>query len=142
MGLDGAMRRCLIVDDSEVIRRVARRIIEGLNFSVEEAGDGRQALDRCRGSMPEAILLDWSMPNMDGMEFLRALRSQANGKHPVVVFCSSENDPQEIAEMFNDLLKGEFENCFERVIMAIYDKTPTKRVFICSGFRRNQIKKP
>ncbi len=98
MGLDVATRRCLIVDDSEVIRRVARRIIEGLNFSVEEAGDGRQALDRCRGSMPEAILLDWSMPNMDGLEFLRALRAQTNGRQPVVVFCSSENDPQEIAE--------------------------------------------
>lgn len=98
MSLDGGMRRCLIVDDSEVIRRVARRIIEGLNFTVDEAGDGRQALDHCRGGMPEAILLDWSMPNMDGLEFLRALRSQANGKEPVVVFCSSENDPEEIAE--------------------------------------------
>jgi len=98
MGLQGAVRKCLIVDDSEVIRRVARRIIEGLNFTVEEAGDGRQALDCCRGEMPQAILLDWSMPNMDGLEFLRALRLQANGDQPVVVFCSSENDPHEIAE--------------------------------------------
>ena len=98
MGLQGAVRKCLIVDDSEVIRRVARRIIEGLNFTVEEAGDGRQALDRCRGEMPQAILLDWSMPNMDGLEFLRALRLQANGDEPVVVFCSTENDPHEIAE--------------------------------------------
>ena len=48
--------------------------------------------------MPEAILLDWSMPNMDGLEFLRALRSETNGRQPVVVFCSSENDPEEIAE--------------------------------------------
>jgi len=98
MSLQGAVRKCLIVDDSEVIRRVARRIIEGLNFTVEEAGDGRQALDRCRGEMPQAILLDWSMPNMDGLEFLRALRLQANGDEPVVVFCSTENDPHEIAE--------------------------------------------
>jgi len=98
MGIDGAVRKCLIVDDSEVIRRVARRIIEGLNFAVEEAGDGRQALDRCCGAMPEAILLDWSMPHMDGLEFLRTLRAQRNGDQPVVVFCSSENDPAEIAE--------------------------------------------
>ena len=98
MGVDGAMRKCLVVDDSEVIRKVARRIIEGMNFAVDEAGDGRQALERCRKGMPEAILLDWSMPVMDGMELLRALRKETNGEWPVVVFCSTENDPAEIAE--------------------------------------------
>lgn len=40
-----------------------------------------------------------------------------------------QNDPREIAEMFHDLLKGEFADCFERVIMAIYDKTPTRKVY-------------
>ena len=68
------MRSCLVVDDSKVIRKVARHILETLNFTVDEAEDGREALARCEASMPDVILLDWNMPVMSGMEFLRALR--------------------------------------------------------------------
>src|SRR6476469_6999356 len=67
------MRSCLIVDDSKVIRKVARHILETLDFTVDEAEDGRQALDRVEASLPDVILLDWNMPVMSGMEFLRAL---------------------------------------------------------------------
>ena len=66
------MKTCLVVDDSSVIRKVARRILEGLDFQIMEAEDGEQALESCRHQMPEAILLDWNMPRMDGYEFLRA----------------------------------------------------------------------
>ena len=68
------MKSCLVVDDSKVIRKVARHILETLNFAVAEAEDGRQALTHCESSMPDVILLDWNMPVMSGMEFLRALR--------------------------------------------------------------------
>ena len=68
---EGAMKTCLIVDDSSVIRKVARRILEGLEFQIVEAEDGEQALEACRTHLPEAILLDWNMPKMDGYEFLR-----------------------------------------------------------------------
>jgi two-component system, chemotaxis family, chemotaxis protein CheY len=51
------MRTCMIVDDSSVIRKVARRILEGLEFEIIEAGDGEQALDLCRRTLPDAILL-------------------------------------------------------------------------------------
>ena len=64
------MKTCLIVDDSKVIRKVARHILETLEFQVEEAGDGKEALDRCEASMPDVVLLDWNMPVMSGMEFL------------------------------------------------------------------------
>jgi two-component system chemotaxis response regulator CheY len=86
------MKSCLIVDDSKPIRDVARRIVEELNFSVAEAGDGRAALKICEDAMPDAILLDWKMPVMDGLEFLRALRASVGGMHPVVIFCTSEVD--------------------------------------------------
>ncbi len=86
------MKSCLVVDDSGVIRKVARRILEELNFSVEEAADGQQALDRCRIKKPDAILLDWNMPVVDGLEFLVALRKEPDGHVPIVVFCSTEND--------------------------------------------------
>jgi len=86
------MRSCLIVDDSKVIRKVARHILETLDFSVDEAEDGRQALDRCEASLPDVILLDWNMPVMSGMEFLRALRQHDYAIQPKVVFCTTEND--------------------------------------------------
>ena len=91
------MKTCMIVDDSSVIRKVARRILEGLEFQVSEAEDGEQALQLCRGQLPNAILLDWNMPKMDGYEFLRALRRMPGGDGPKVVFCTTENDVAHIA---------------------------------------------
>ena len=86
------MRSCLVVDDSKVIRKVARHILETLNFRVEEAEDGRAALDQCEAAMPDVILLDWNMPVMSGMEFLRLLRQADVAPQPKVVFCTTEND--------------------------------------------------
>jgi two-component system, chemotaxis family, chemotaxis protein CheY len=92
------MKSCLIVDDSRVIRKVAKRILENLNFAADEAGDGLEALTRCRKKMPDAVLLDWNMPVMNGIEFLRQLRREPGGDHPVVVFCTTENDIDHISE--------------------------------------------
>lgn len=92
------MKKCLVVDDSRVIRKVARKILEELNFEIEEAEDGAGALEACRQNMPDAILLDWSMPNMSGVEFLRALRRENGGAKPVVVMCTSENDVAQVTE--------------------------------------------
>jgi len=91
------MKTCLVVDDSSVIRKVARRILEALEFEILEAEDGEQALDVCRRQLPEAILLDWNMPKMDGYEFLRMLRKLPGGDSPKVVFCTTENDVAHIA---------------------------------------------
>ena len=90
------MKSCLVVDDSKVIRKVARHILETLNFTVDEAEDGRQALTRCEAQMPEVVLLDWNMPVMSGMEFLRALRERNWDSPPKVVFCTTENDAAHI----------------------------------------------
>jgi len=92
------MKQCLVVDDSRVIRKVARRILEDLEFSIVEAEDGEAALDRCGERMPEAILLDWNMPVMNGLDFLVNLRSQEGGKTPVVLFCTTENDMDHITQ--------------------------------------------
>ena len=92
------MKTCLVVDDSRVIRKVARRILEDLSFRVEEAGDGSEALSFCRSSMPDAILLDWNMPVMNGLDFVRHLRADPGGDRPGVVFCTTENDITAIAQ--------------------------------------------
>jgi two-component system, chemotaxis family, chemotaxis protein CheY len=91
------MKTCLVVDDSSVIRKVARRILEGLQFTIIEAEDGEQALRLCQSQLPDAVLLDWNMPKMDGYEFLRQLRRLPGGDVPRVVFCTTENDVAHIA---------------------------------------------
>ena len=92
------LRTCLVVDDSRVIRKVARRILEEMGFEIAEAADGMEALAWCRAAMPDAVLLDWNMPVMNGIEFLRQLRAEKDGDRPTVVFCTVENDLAHINE--------------------------------------------
>ncbi|MGF1606869.1 MAG: PleD family two-component system response regulator [Rhodothalassiaceae bacterium] len=86
------MKSCLVVDDSKVIRKVARRILEELSFEIEEAVDGQDALDKVNQKVPDMVLLDWNMPVMDGLEFLKRVRANADIEQPKVIFCTTEND--------------------------------------------------
>jgi two-component system, chemotaxis family, chemotaxis protein CheY len=95
------MKTCLVVDDSKVIRKVARHILETLDFTVSEAGDGREALARCEADAPDVVLLDWNMPVMSGMEFLRALGETDLPRRPKVVFCTTENGNGHIRAAIN-----------------------------------------
>jgi two-component system, chemotaxis family, chemotaxis protein CheY len=95
------MKTCLVVDDSGVVRKIARRILEEIGFAVIEAEDGEQALEACKKSLPEAILLDWNMPVMDGYDFLGRLRRMPGGEEPKVVFCTTENDIDHISRALN-----------------------------------------
>jgi two-component system chemotaxis response regulator CheY len=98
MSEQSSLRSCLIVDDSRFIRTVARRILEQLGFQTEEAENGKLALDACTRRMPDAVLLDWNMPVMNGIEFLRELREKNGAESPIVVFCTTENDMAHIRE--------------------------------------------
>lgn len=91
------MKSCLVVDDSSVVRKVARRLLEDMDYIVEEAEDGQEAFDKCRQEMPDAILLDWNMPIMSGLEFLKLLRAYVGGDKPHIVYCTIENDIGAIA---------------------------------------------
>jgi two-component system chemotaxis response regulator CheY len=82
---------CLVVDDSRVVRKVARRILESHGFTVREAADGAEALASCRELLPDSVLLDWNMPVMNGIEFLKALRAEF-GDQPPVLFCTTETE--------------------------------------------------
>jgi two-component system chemotaxis response regulator CheY len=86
------MIQVLVVDDSPVIRKIARRILEGMQLTTSEASDGREALAACSFRMPDAVFVDAAMPVLDGYEFVRKLRNMPGGDRPRVVFCSTEQD--------------------------------------------------
>ena len=115
-------RVCLVVDDSRVVRKVARRILEAQGYAVEEAEDGAVALASCRRKLPDCVLLDWNMPVMNGIEFLKALRQEFGPDNPPVLFCTTENDISFIEQAIEhgaqefimkpfdaDILQGKFE---------------------------------
>jgi len=89
-------RSCLIVDDSRMVRRVAGRIVREMDFDPSEAENGQDAMALCRMKMPDAILLDWNMPIMDGLSFIKKLRTSPGGDKPIVVFCTAERDVSKI----------------------------------------------
>ena len=108
------MKLCLIVDDSRVVRKVARRITEDLGFECQEAEDGQKAYEFCETRMPDAIILDWNMPIMSGIEFLEKLREMEGGKDPKVIFCTTENDINHIQRAIgagaNEYIMKPFDN--------------------------------
>lgn len=94
------MKTCLVVDDSNVVRKVARRILENLKLEISEAESGRDALEQMQQAMPDAILFDFHMPGMGTVEFLTSLRTMTiNAKRPIVIYCTTENDTADITRM-------------------------------------------
>ena len=89
---------CLIVYDSRVIRRMAADILKGLGLRTAEAEHGGKAVEYCRTTVPDMVLLDWNMPEMDGISCLRALRAMNLDPRPVVVMCTTENSVSKIRE--------------------------------------------
>lgn len=119
------MKTCLVVDDSRVIRRVARRILEDLGYRVREAEDGNLALESCREAMPDAVLVDWAMPQLDGIGFLKALRREAGLAMPPVVFCTTENEEAHLAQARTAGAK--------EVLLKPFDKETLEASFTSAG---------
>ena len=112
------MRTCLVVDDSGVVRKIARRIVEAMDFQVTEAEDGAKALEACQQVMPDAVLLDWNMPVMDGYEFLGHLRRLPGGDMPKVVFCTTENGIDHISRAMDGGANEYIMKPFDKDIIA------------------------
>jgi CheY-like chemotaxis protein len=91
-----AAKTCLIVDDSRVIRKVSSKIALSLGYVPIEAENGEEALARCKKAMPDLVLTDWNMPEMDGITFVAKLRAIPTPKEPVVVFCTSNGEAKDI----------------------------------------------
>lgn len=121
---------CLVVDDSRTVRKAARRILEKLGFTVAEAGDGAEALVACRASLPQAVLLDWNMPVMDGLQFLRAARAEFGPDQPIVVLCTTEAAMDKIIEALG---AGA-----QEYVMKPFDEGILRDKFIQVGLLRDQ----
>jgi len=115
-------RLCLVVDDSRLIRRVASSILKDLGFKVAEAEHGVEAIHFCEREIPDVILLDWNMPEMDGLCCLHTLQAMKLSPKPVVIMCTTENGLTKIREALDsgadeyimkpydaDVLAGKFE---------------------------------
>lgn len=88
---------CLVVEDSEVVRKVMRSIIEGLHFQVDESADTAEALAVCKKRLPDLIVLDWNIPGSQPLDFVAAIRSQPMGRHVKILYVMTNNEPAEIS---------------------------------------------
>lgn len=93
------MKKILLVDDSRTVRAVGKRYADSMGLESFEAENGQKALDVLREHQDiDVVLLDWNMPVMDGITFLKALREEPRARQPVVVMCTTENDMSRIVE--------------------------------------------
>lgn len=84
------MKIIMIADDSPVIRKVARRLLEDMKFVVVEASDGEEALMLARDNMPDAVLIDWEMPGLSGLELVAQLSALPEAAETKLIYCTSE----------------------------------------------------
>jgi len=120
------MRHCLIVDDSDIIRRVAKKVLEDMHMTSTEAESADEALASCKRAMPDLIMLDWHMPGLPPHDFLGLLRHEPHGDHPVVIYCTTENDPGDIAKARN--------NGANEILMKPFDRESLETKLRHAGF--------
>ncbi|MDT7856049.1 response regulator [Rubrivirga sp. S365] len=90
--------RALLIDDSRTVRAVVRAHLAALGFDVAEAADGREGLDQLRtGGAVDVMLVDWNMPVMNGLEFVRTVRANAAFDGVPVVMVTTESDVGSVA---------------------------------------------
>lgn len=92
------MKICMTVDDSKVVRKLVSSMLVQLGFKVAEAENGQEALELCKKIKPDCILLDWNMPVMDGLTFIKEFRKNSLNNNVKIIFCTSENDLPKIQE--------------------------------------------
>lgn len=91
------MKLCLVVDDSSVIRKVARALLNSIGYEVIEAESGQDALRTCEARMPDAIFIDWDLPDMSGFDFLVDFKRNFASSTPHIVYATTESDPIDIS---------------------------------------------
>lgn len=89
--------RALIVDDSRPIRRIEGEILKELGFETADACHGKEALERLHAdSLPDVVLVDWNMPEMDGIELIKAIRQDARYSGMIVLMVTTETETDQM----------------------------------------------
>ena len=89
--------RIMLVDDSKTMRNIQRNILTQLGYSeLEEACDGQDALSKLSAFNPELMLVDWNMPNMDGLTFVKNIRQQ--GVKTPIIMVTTESEKARVIE--------------------------------------------
>lgn len=91
--------KILVVDDFSTMRRIIRNLLKELNYlNVEEADDGTTALAKLKNDRFEFVISDWNMPNMTGIDLLRAIRADVNLKYLPVLMVTAESKQENVIE--------------------------------------------
>ena len=119
------MKIVMVADDSPVIRKVARRLLEDMNFVVVEASDGEEVVRLAGDNMPDAILIDWDMPRMNGQEVIEAVKAMPEAAKTKLIYCTSEVLVPEMTKAKRSGAHGFLMKPFNRKVLM--------RVFIENG---------
>lgn len=118
------MKRCLVVDDSDVVRKVANAILTSIGYDVVEAADGRQALELFKDTSPDAILLDWQIPELSAHDFITKVRGQTSGARPQLVYLTTEYDRSDVARALAEGADACLMKPFDRVALEDLFRLP------------------
>ncbi len=88
--------RALVVDDSKAVRSILTRILADIGFGVAQAADGVEALSELRKAVPDVALLDWNMPNLNGLELVVAIRRQGAYDGVKLMMVTTESETQQM----------------------------------------------
>jgi len=93
-------KRILIVEDTKTIVMVERLMLAGQNYDIDIACNGREGLEKVRSQKPDLVLLDIMMPEMDGIEVCRQLKSSSETRHIPVVMVTTKGEPERVEQAF------------------------------------------
>ena len=91
--------KALVIDDSKAMRIILKQILQAVGGTVEEAGNGQEGLDKLKSMGPtDVVLVDWNMPVMNGLEFVRAIRSDPTHRKTPVMMVTTETEASQMGK--------------------------------------------
>lgn len=118
------MKRCLVVDDSDVVRKVANAILTAIGYEVFEAGDGRVAYELFKAKSPDAILLDWQIPELSAHDIITKVRGHTTGPRPYLVYLTTEYDRSDVSRALAEGADACLMKPFDRVSLEELFRQP------------------
>ncbi len=93
-------KRILIVEDTKTIVMVEKMMLAGQNYEIETAADGREGLEKAKSYRPDVVLLDIMMPEVDGIEVCRQLKSNPDTSHIIVIMVTTKGESERVEQAF------------------------------------------